>query len=112
MGIRRQKDADLSPEVRQIQRAAQSDIVFGNQSRLNYWPIKQDEAKRQKKNAKARLATQQKKHAKNFYVLDTETAGLKTKELIEVAAILFLDGKEDKRMKEVFMPKKKITSEA
>jgi DNA polymerase III epsilon subunit-like protein len=50
--------------------------------------------KRQEKNAKARLATQQKKHAKNFYVLDTETTGLNNKELIEVSAILFKDGKE------------------
>ena len=88
MNERKPKDSFLSPEVRQIQRTAQSDIIFGNQSRLNYKMIKQDEVKRQEKNAKARLATQQKKHAKNFYVLDTETTGLLTKELIEVAAIL------------------------
>jgi DNA polymerase III epsilon subunit-like protein len=50
--------------------------------------------KRQEKNAKARLATQQKKHAKNFYVLDTETTGLNKNKLIEVSAILFKDGKE------------------
>ena len=74
--------------------------------------IKQDEVKRQEKNAKARLSTQQKKHAKNFYVLDTETTGLLTKELIEVAAILFEEGKEVKRVKEVFLPKMKIMSDA
>ena len=72
MENRRPKDADLSPEVKQIQRAAQSDIFYGNQSRLNFGLIKEDEVKRQERNAKARLATQQKKYHKNFYVLDTD----------------------------------------
>ena len=112
MGIRKPRDADLSPEGKQIQRTAQSDVIYGNQSRLNFKKIKQDEVKRQERNAKERMATQQKKNAKNFYVIDTETTGLETKELIEYAAILFLDGKEVKRVREVFMPKKKITSEA
>ena len=58
------------------------------------------------------MTTKKKKHAKNFYVLDTETTGLLTKELIEVAAVLFQEGKEVKRVKEVFLPKKKITDEA
>ena len=105
MENRRPKDADLSPEVKQIQRAAQSDIFYGNQSRLNFGLIREDEVKRQERNAKARLATQQKKYHKNFYVLDTETTGLKTKELIEVAVILFLDGKESRHVQEIFMPK-------
>ena len=48
----------------------------------------------------------------NEIVLDTETTGLENKELIEYAAILFLDGKEVKRVREVFMPKKKIMSNA
>ena len=64
---------------------------------------------KQKKNAKARLKTQEKKYAKNFYAVDTETTGLKKNELVQFAAVKYMNGKEVSRIVKSIMPKGRFT---
>ena len=64
---------------------------------------------KQKKNAEARLKTQEKKYAKNFYAVDTKTTGLKKNELVQFAAVLFKNGKEVSKMVKSIMPEGKFT---
>ena len=51
------------------------------------------ELSRQKKNFMGRQRTVEKMHMKNFYALDTETTGFDHNHPIQIAAILFVDGK-------------------
>ena len=53
-----------------------------------------------------------KRYMKNFYVLDTETSGLKHNELIHVAVIRYENGKEAENYQRLYMPEKAITEEA
>ena len=48
----------------------------------------------------------------NFYAIDTETSGFEHHEPLQVAAILFEDGKPTKQYNQYFLPTLKITEEA
>ena len=86
-------DAELDKEGKKCQREAQDAIFKGQQLRLPYADISSMELSRQKKNFMGRQKTVEKMHMKNFYAIDTETTGFDHNHPIQIAAILFVDGK-------------------
>ena len=61
---------------------------------------------------KAQLEAIEKRYSKNFYVLDTETNGFKDNEPIQIAALLFENGKQVDKFNMYYLPENAITKEA
>ena len=68
--------------MKAAQRTSQTDIYKGDQRRLDFGLMTMEEELRQATNAKAREKTKAKHYEQDFYVLDTETFGLETNELV------------------------------
>ena len=61
---------------------------------------------------KAQLEAIEKRYSKNFYVLDTETNGFTDNKPIQVAALLFENGKQVDKFNMHYLPENAITKEA
>ena len=58
----------------------------------------------QEKKAKAQLKTIEKRYKKNFYVLDCETSGFNHNEPIQIAVLVFENGRETARYNKYVLP--------
>ena len=67
---------------------------------------------RQKRNAATRWSKLERSHMRNFYAIDTETSGFKHHEPLQVAVVLFEDGRPKTQYNQYFLPSKEITDEA
>ena len=60
----------------------------------------------------ARLETQEKLFATNFYAIDIETSGFEHNEPIQVGIVLFEKGRPKKQYNQYFLPAHRITASA
>jgi len=79
---RQNKDADLGPEGKLLQRESQTEVIEGRQRLLPWKDLPEKEQRRQDKNYRLRVLKREANYSKNFYVLDTETNGFKHNEPI------------------------------
>ena len=74
--------------------------------------MSEHEEARQKKNVIARLETQEKRFASNFYAIDIETSGFEHNEPLQVGIVLFERGMPKKQYNQYFLPVHRITASA
>ena len=116
-------DQDLPEASKQLQRQMQREINEGKQNRLENQmstlkPISKEELTRQKRNLADREKRRLGKHAKNFYMLDTETSGFikhgAKNEPIQIVALLYRNGIESQKesFQRYYMPRGIISESA
>jgi len=93
-------------------RKSQTEIFQGKQMRLKGSKIKEEEDRRQMKNAKKREETKERNYDKNFYVIDCETNGFDHNEPVQIAVLLFENGERKGRNMTYFIPENDFTIEA